>query len=531
MQKQAPTLGRMFVMVGFALSCFGLLLFLWLAFGGSVPLKPKGYQVNVSFSEGTQLAVEADVRISGVPVGKVKTVEPDPKTGRSTARIEMIEDYAPLPRDVKAILRQKTLLGETYVELTPGTKNGPMIPEGGQIPSAQVSPTVELDEIFRAFDPKTRRAFQVWMQDQADATRGRAQDINDALGNLEPLAEDANVLLKVLNSQESAVRQVVRNTGVVFDALSERRGQLQGAITNSNLVFQTTAERDQDLKDLFTVLPTFNRESATTVRRLTQFAEDTNPLVDQLRPAARQFSPTFQQLEKLAPDLKALFRDLDPLVTVSLKGLPAARRFLRELRPFLGEFDPALKQLNPILSMLGNYRDELRAFFANVPSATQASTPDGVHYLRTTNPLNAENLAVYPRRIGSNRTNVMTKPRIYDQLTNGGLDSFEVRQCRNGNPATAPVEELATLLRDQLPILQQPPPSGPPNPLVPAPPTPQSLAGNILEFVLANSGRNLPAPPCKEQAPFSVKDGKYTPGGEIRKYPPVRAASSSTRTP
>src|SRR3712207_1887045 len=183
MQKQAPTIGRLLVMVGFALSCFGLLLFLWLAFGGAVPLKPKGYQVDVSFSEGTQLAVEADVRISGVPVGKVKTVEPDAKTGRSTARIEMEEDYAPLPRDTKAILRQKTLLGETYVELTPGDRNGPKIPEGGALPTAQVSPTVELDEIFRAFDPKTRRAFQTWMQDQADATRGRAQDINDALGN------------------------------------------------------------------------------------------------------------------------------------------------------------------------------------------------------------------------------------------------------------------------------------------------------------------------------------------------------------
>jgi hypothetical protein len=40
MQKQAPTLGRLLVMVGFALSCFGLLLFLWLAFGGPIPLKP-----------------------------------------------------------------------------------------------------------------------------------------------------------------------------------------------------------------------------------------------------------------------------------------------------------------------------------------------------------------------------------------------------------------------------------------------------------------------------------------------------------
>ena len=43
MQKQAPTLGRLLTMVLFALSCFGLLLFLWLSFGGPVPLKPVSY--------------------------------------------------------------------------------------------------------------------------------------------------------------------------------------------------------------------------------------------------------------------------------------------------------------------------------------------------------------------------------------------------------------------------------------------------------------------------------------------------------
>src|SRR5918912_2242284 len=107
MQKQAPTLGRLLVMVGFALSCFGLLLFLWLAFGGPVPLKPKGYRFEVSFKEAGQLAQEADVRISGVSVGKVKAIVPDKQTGLSDATIQLDERYAPLPRDTRAMLRQK----------------------------------------------------------------------------------------------------------------------------------------------------------------------------------------------------------------------------------------------------------------------------------------------------------------------------------------------------------------------------------------------------------------------------------------
>ena len=76
MVKDAPSFGKIAAMVLFALSCFGLLLFLWLAFGGPVPLKPKGYRFHTSFAEAGQLALEADVRISGVPVGKVKTITP-----------------------------------------------------------------------------------------------------------------------------------------------------------------------------------------------------------------------------------------------------------------------------------------------------------------------------------------------------------------------------------------------------------------------------------------------------------------------
>ena len=45
MIKQTPSFGRIFAMVAFGLSCFGILVFLWLNFGGSVPLQPKGYRV------------------------------------------------------------------------------------------------------------------------------------------------------------------------------------------------------------------------------------------------------------------------------------------------------------------------------------------------------------------------------------------------------------------------------------------------------------------------------------------------------
>jgi phospholipid/cholesterol/gamma-HCH transport system substrate-binding protein len=494
MQKQAPTLGRLLVMVGFALSCFGLLLFLWLAFGGPTPFAPKGYRFTTSFGEATQLAKEADVRISGVSVGKVKGLETTPD-GRSEAIIQLEPKYAPIPKNSKAILRQKTLLGETYVELSPGDRSGGMIDEGGTLPAGQVSPTVELDEIFRALDKPTREAFQSWMQDQAQSLAGRGVDINDALGNLAPFAEDANKLLEVLNSQAGATRQLVRNTGFVFDALSERQGQLRSLITNSNRVFETTAQRDAELSEIFRVLPTFESESEETVRRLAQYARKTDPLIRQLRPAARELSPTLVSLSSLAPDAKALFRDLDKLTEASEEGLPATESFLDQLHPLLPEFDPVLRQLNPILIYAGNYRPELTAFFANTVAATQATNipryakGQRVHYLRTMNPLNPENLAVYPNRLGSNRTNPyqMTRSSLaLKELLAGGTGplSYETRHCRNGVPTIANDAVLDPL--GSLPLIGE------------------QLTSNIKEFAFTNfSSGQVAAPPCLQQPNFT----------------------------
>ena len=202
----------------------------------------------------------------GVPVGKVKKITPDKTTGRADVEIQLRSRYAPLPSDARAILRQKTLLGETYVELTPGRNSAEPIPEGGTLASSQVSDTVELDEILRAFDPETRAAFQDWMQTQATAISNHGRDLNDALGNLGPFADDTADLVAILNRQEGALSRLVANTGLVFGALTERDTQLRSLIENTNSVFSTTADRDNELQAAFRALPTFERESRADVR-------------------------------------------------------------------------------------------------------------------------------------------------------------------------------------------------------------------------------------------------------------------------
>src|SRR5947209_859871 len=235
MQKSAPSLGRLAAMVIFALSCFGLLTFLWVSFGGPVPLKAKAYQLKVNFPEAATLAEQADVRVSGVNVGKVQSMQLDRGAARETATLNIDPRYAPLPVDTRAILRQKTLLGETYVELTPGSANGAKLQDGATLSNAQVEPTVTLDQILRIFDPKTREAFRGWLASAAAQFRGSApMDLNDALGNLAGFAQNGADVLGVLNTQQAALRDVIHNTGVGFAAWHERVGQVRRLCVDSS---------------------------------------------------------------------------------------------------------------------------------------------------------------------------------------------------------------------------------------------------------------------------------------------------------
>jgi phospholipid/cholesterol/gamma-HCH transport system substrate-binding protein len=489
-------------MVIFALSCFGILTFLWVGFGGSVPLKPKDYEVMVDFPEATTLSEQADVRISGVPVGKVQRKELNGNFTLATMRID--PEYAPLPRDVKAVLRQKTLLGETYVELTPGTRNGPKIPDGGKLEQGNIGETVQLDEIFRAFDPKTRAAFRTWLDAQGRAFDNRGKDLNNALGNLVPFEQDATTLLQILNKQKVDTSRLVRNTGVVFDAITERGDQLRSLIDNSNRVFATTADRNQRLQEIFRIFPTFLAESRETSTSLTAFSRNTDPLVTQLRPAARELSPTLIDLKQLAPNLKGLFKDLGPLITASKKGLPAVERILDDTTPLLGQLEPFLRNLNPILDYLGLYKREIAAFFSLDAASTQAvDRPPGsnvpIHYLRTANPLNPENLAAYPSRIATNRSNPYVAPGGYAKYP---IKVFGKYLCSN-NP-------IPTLFNPALPL----PPGLPPVPVDVSDLIPPEIYEGVQQFALDNPA----SPPCDEQAPL----GQVV--GQQGKYPQVKAA-------
>lgn len=481
MQKSAPSVGRILVAIGFALSCFGLLLFLWVAFGGPVPLKSQSYRVKTYFPEAVGLAVESDVRIGGVSVGKVKSIELAPADKRlegqdlTEAEIEIEPEFAPLATNSRAILRLKTLLGETYVELTSGTDPGDAgvpialgaaannsdaelegvesIPEGGWLgvesqddttpDPALIESQTEIDEIFNALDTETRASFQRWQQNAAVAIQDRGQDLNDSFGNIGPFLNDASDVLTILRRQKQELKGLVRDTGVVFEALTERDQQLAGAIANSNDTFDAIASEEQAVREIFQIFPTFERETRATFERLDAFQANTLPLVEDLQPVADDVSPTLRSVRRLSPNLITLFEDLDELVRVSKRGLPALGEFLDGLTPVLNALDPFLSNLNPVISYLDYYQKHITDFLVS-PSSGLAGTllpqrgqPAARHALRQFSYITEESLAIYQNRPVTNRGNGYLRP--FDLLAAegrigafGGLPSFDCDNTGQG---------------------------------------------------------------------------------------------------
>ncbi|HKH42335.1 MAG TPA: MlaD family protein [Solirubrobacterales bacterium] len=485
-------MGRILVAVGFTLSCFALLLFLWVTFGGPVPFKPESYRFTADFPEAITLQKEADVRIGGVSVGKVKQLslapdsecQKDPATCNTTrATIEIEPQYAPISSDARAILRQKTLLGEIYVELTtgsqvqPGEASGDVqaqagtidvgqlsggdaphpIEEGGHLAQSQVQDQTQIDEIFQGFDEPTRQAFQSWMQNAGIAINGRGLDLSDAFGNLGPFASDASDVLGTLRQQEQALRSLVRDTGGVFAALTEHDQALAGAIVGSNRTFGALASRSRALSDTFKIFPTFENEARLTLDRLKGFAEDARPVFHDLKPVARDLSPTLRDVRNLAPHARGLFRKLDPLIKASATGLPSLESFVRELRPVMDGLDPFLANFNPLLRWLDYQAPVVTDFLSNPSSSTadflpfQAGQNAPLHLSRQMTIFTPESLSIYQSRLPANRGNGYLQPFAigsFEPTTQAEIfpnhdcdNTFGGQEVTHNPPSSPPQEE------------------------------------------------------------------------------------------
>ncbi|HEX3562153.1 MAG TPA: MlaD family protein [Solirubrobacterales bacterium] len=435
MAKRPPGAGGLIAVLGFVFSCVGLLIYLWHSFGGPIPLEPQGYRFTAVYRNATQLIAQTDVRMAGVDVGHVVSVAQDGELTR--AEIELTPADAPIPTDTTTVLRRKTLLGEPFIQLIPGTpddQGGTMLAEGGQLPLGQTERSVDLDEALRAFNRPTRRDLRLILNELALGVKDQGSALNGALGNLRPTTEAGADVLGTLSSQDQAVHSLIRDSGATFQALSERRGDLRTLVAAGNRVLATTASRDHELNQTVKLLPPALQQLRPTLALAQDVGTHAAPLLRELGPASRQLAPTISDLHDVAPDVEGLMHDLGPLLDAAPAGIPAFTHTLASARPLVRELRPALQDAIPTVQWLIPYKRELAAWLTKLGTATESSAgPEGRHILRTMIPLNLEGLGVYADKpLGQNRHNAYSKPGYLDAVGRPFARAFD---CEN---ATGP---------------------------------------------------------------------------------------------
>ena len=131
----------------------------YLGFTKRVPFTSRGYELHATFESATTLKPNSLVRIAGVNVGKVSSVEPEGTMAEVTFNVS--DDALPIHEDATIKVRPRLFLeGNFFLDLHPGSPSAPELDSGSTIPVTQTTRAVQIDEILTSLQSDTRTNLQ-----------------------------------------------------------------------------------------------------------------------------------------------------------------------------------------------------------------------------------------------------------------------------------------------------------------------------------------------------------------------------------
>ncbi|HEY2078921.1 MAG TPA: MlaD family protein, partial [Streptosporangiaceae bacterium] len=102
-------------------------------------------QVTAYFAETIGVYPQSTVRVLGVPVGTVDSVQPD---GSSVKVTMTINSGVKIPAGVDAVVLAPSVVSDRYIQLTPAYTSGPLLASGAVIPASRTIVPVEVDQVY-----------------------------------------------------------------------------------------------------------------------------------------------------------------------------------------------------------------------------------------------------------------------------------------------------------------------------------------------------------------------------------------------
>jgi virulence factor Mce-like protein len=202
---------------------------------------PSSYLLRIPTADASGIFPGSDVTIAGANAGTVREVTLA-RDGDAMITVALDPAFTPLHTDATAQLRPKSLLGEMYVALDPGT-SGPALASGATLPRLQVNRATDLQQVFNTFDQPTRTKLQTLVDELGGGLAGRGDQLNQAIGPGERDVADLAAISSTLNARNAELQTVIATLNTVTTELarSDRRQQLA-------MLIQTTRQLMANLR-------------------------------------------------------------------------------------------------------------------------------------------------------------------------------------------------------------------------------------------------------------------------------------------
>ncbi len=244
----------------------------YFGFTKHLPFK-HGYQLKAQFNSAVNIHSKSPVRIAGVDVGKVTSIQREGNTGLVTMEIE--NKGLPIHEDASVKIRPRIFLeGNWFVELQPGSPSSKAVSSGYTIPIAQTADPVQLDQVLDALNTDTRANLQKFLiyygegltkhpdaeenAEQLPEVRGinAAEALNKTYRRSpEALRGGAIINQAITGTEPHDFSKLVASIGKVTAALNVHEQELGELVVNFNKFFEAFAAQSTPLREIVHELP------------------------------------------------------------------------------------------------------------------------------------------------------------------------------------------------------------------------------------------------------------------------------------
>nr|WP_228046170.1 MCE family protein [Saccharopolyspora sp. HNM0983] len=254
-------------------------------------------EFSARFSDATGLNPGDEIRMAGVRIGTVDTIE---VADRKVAEVRFtIDGNRPLPTTTTAAVKYRNLIGQRYIALDVGSgdvRNS--LPPGSTIPLERTSPALNLTALFNGFKP----LFRALDPDEVNELSHQIiQVLQGEGGTVESLLAHTASLTSTVADKDEVIGRVVTNLNGVLDTANARSPELAGLIDEMQQLVTGLAEQREPIGE--------------ATGSLADLTERTSGLLREARPPLQK---DIRELDALAENFNAREPQLDRF----LSGFP-----------------------------------------------------------------------------------------------------------------------------------------------------------------------------------------------------------------